>query len=188
VTTLLEASRLALDALFGPWDGCVDSIEGKAITAIKEALAEESSGTEQPAIKQDLTPEHPAQQTDEFLLRGILASELKCWHRLTEDEEKNLMAFVQNMGSRQAIEQAEQAQPVALIDAIKLEPTELIHKWRVLELIQTAPPQGIYYTAPLRQPLTDEHVTDGTKCWCEPELDYKDPDTGAEVWIHRGKQ
>jgi hypothetical protein len=38
------------------------------------------------------------------------------------------------------------------------------------------------------QPVADGHVTDGTKCWCEPELDYKDPDTGAEVWIHRGKQ
>ena len=22
-------------------------------------------------------------------------------------------------------------------------------------------------------------------CWCEPELVYKDPDTGAEVWLHR---
>jgi hypothetical protein len=33
-----------------------------------------------------------------------------------------------------------------------------------------------------------EHVTDGSSCWCDPELDYKDPDTGAEVWIHRGTQ
>ena len=33
---------------------------------------------------------------DEFPLRGILASELKCWHRLTEDEQINLLAFVKN--------------------------------------------------------------------------------------------
>ena len=37
-------------------------------------------------------------------------------------------------------------------------------------------------------PAQDEHITDGTPCWCDPELDYKDPETGAEVWVHRGKQ
>jgi len=25
-------------------------------------------------------------------------------------------------------------------------------------------------------------------CWCNPELDYKDPDTGAEVWVHKEPQ
>lgn len=33
-----------------------------------------------------------------------------------------------------------------------------------------------------------EHVTDGSPCWCNPELDYRDPDTGAEVWVHRREQ
>lgn len=33
-----------------------------------------------------------------------------------------------------------------------------------------------------------EHITDGTPCWCNPVLDYKDPDTGAEVWIHKEPQ
>jgi hypothetical protein len=37
-------------------------------------------------------------------------------------------------------------------------------------------------------PQRTEHITDGSPCWCEPELDYKDPDTGAEVWIHRETQ
>lgn len=41
------------------------------------------------------------------------------------------------------------------------------------------------YTAP---PQRAEHITDGSPCWCEPELDYKDPDTGAEVWIHKEPQ
>lgn len=22
-------------------------------------------------------------------------------------------------------------------------------------------------------------------CWCEPEMIYKDPDTGKEVWVHK---
>ena len=38
------------------------------------------------------------------------------------------------------------------------------------------------------QPAQQEHVTDGSPCWCNPELDYKDPDTGAEVWIHKEPQ
>ena len=33
-----------------------------------------------------------------------------------------------------------------------------------------------------------EHMTDGSPCWCNPELDYRDPDTGAEVWVHRRDQ
>ena len=33
-----------------------------------------------------------------------------------------------------------------------------------------------------------EHVTDGSPCWCNPELNYRDPDTGAEVWVHRREQ
>jgi nucleoside-diphosphate-sugar epimerase len=34
----IEAMKLALDALFGPWDGCVNSIEGRAITALRQAI------------------------------------------------------------------------------------------------------------------------------------------------------
>lgn len=34
---------------------------------------------------------------EEFLMRGILASELKCWHRLTGDEAQNLLDFVRNI-------------------------------------------------------------------------------------------
>jgi hypothetical protein len=33
-----------------------------------------------------------------------------------------------------------------------------------------------------------EHVTDGSPCWCNPELNYRDPDTGTELWIHRREQ
>ncbi len=33
-----------------------------------------------------------------------------------------------------------------------------------------------------------EHITDGSPCWCNPELNYRDPDTGAEVWVHRREQ
>lgn len=39
----------------------------------------------------------PQCSDEEMLLRGILASELRCWHRLTNDEAENLVAFVKSM-------------------------------------------------------------------------------------------
>lgn len=43
-------------------------------------------------------------------------------------------------------------------------------------------------TVPLPDPPEREHVTDGTPCWCEPEVEYVDPITGAKVIVHRGLQ
>lgn len=37
----------------------------------------------------------------------------------------------------------------------------------------------------LEQPEQDEHITDGSLCWCGPELAYVDPENGAKVWVHR---
>jgi hypothetical protein len=33
-----------------------------------------------------------------------------------------------------------------------------------------------------------EHITDGGQCWCNPDIDYIDPDTGAAVIIHKEPQ
>jgi len=30
-----------------------------------------------------------------------------------------------------------------------------------------------------------EHITDGTPCWCNPEMTYKDPINGTEVFVHK---
>jgi hypothetical protein len=56
-----------------------------------------------------MTTQKEACSQEEFLLRGILASELKCWHRLTADEAQNLVDFVENMGEKLA--QPEQQEP-----------------------------------------------------------------------------
>ncbi len=29
-----------------------------------------------------------------------------------------------------------------------------------------------------------EHIDDES-CWCEPELNYEDPNSGNQVWVHR---
>ena len=102
-----EAMKLALEALEGSTD---KTISIRAMKALREALASEAK--EQPAQQQELEhDEHgPECSHEEFLLRGILASELKCWHRLTEDEAQNLVAFVQNMPPKPA-----QQEPVATL-------------------------------------------------------------------------
>lgn len=37
-------------------------------------------------------------------------------------------------------------------------------------------------------PVRREHVTDGSQCWCNPGIDYIDPDTGAAVIVHKEPQ
>ena len=58
---------------------------------------------------------------------------------------------------------------------------DIVHPSKVSQDLRTALEQQA-------EPVALEHVTDGSKCWCDPELDYKDPDTGVEVWVHRSKQ
>lgn len=45
---------------------------------------------------------------------------------------------------------------------------------------------GAVLRLPSGQPR--EHITNGTPCWCHPELNHKDPDTGNEVWVHKEPQ
>lgn len=62
------------------------TLEDAAVRATHKVMAE---------LEHD---EHgPECSHEEFLLRGILASELKCWHRLTGDEAQNLVDFLQTM-------------------------------------------------------------------------------------------
>ena len=35
-------------------------------------------------------------ETHDLMLRDVLASELKCWHRLTSEESQNLIDFIKN--------------------------------------------------------------------------------------------
>lgn len=38
------------------------------------------------------------------------------------------------------------------------------------------------------QPLADGEHDDSEFCWCNPSLDYRDPVTGNEVWVHNELQ
>jgi hypothetical protein len=40
----------------------------------------------------------------------------------------------------------------------------------------------------VQEPVAREHITDGSQCWCEPETNYKDPETGISVIVHKEPQ
>ncbi len=72
---------------------------------------------------------------------------------------------------------------LATLDAALAEPkkerAEVAAPARGVGTGQTNAPTGKSYR---------EHVTDGSPCWCNPELNYRDSETGTELWIHRREQ
>jgi len=41
----------------------------------------------------------------------------------------------------------------------------------------------MFHVMPDDSPDLREHLT-SEKCWCDPKLQYKNPETGNEVWLH----
>jgi hypothetical protein len=54
--------------------------------------------------------------------------------------------------------------------------------------------EGVWFGRRLEAKLKEkngwyrQHVTDGSPCWCEPEISYTDPETGASVIVHKEPQ
>jgi hypothetical protein len=44
------------------------------------------------------------------------------------------------------------------------------------------------YLAPPTAQRKKEHITNGDPCWCNPEIDYVDPETGVAVIVHKEPQ
>ena len=44
------------------------------------------------------------------------------------------------------------------------------------------------YLAPPAAQRKKEHITNGDPCWCNPEIDYVDPETGVAVIVHKEPQ
>lgn len=123
---------------------------------------------EQPAQQELQHDEHAPQcSAEDDLVRGILASELRCWNRLTEDEANNLVAFVRSMPSKQTAQQ----EPVLWLyhDSNSLD--DALNEWAGLfgSVLVSLDRQKAYrnetplYTAlPQRQPLTRKQLAE---CW-----------------------
>ena len=133
-----EALKLALEALQScepytisdggrQWHD--DRLVESAIIAIKEALAQ------------------PEQEPSDFMLRDVLASELKCWHRLTDEEAQNLIDFIKHTSPPQRKPEQSPVSGVVIRDNF---PTLLLESDVKLSDIR------LYTSPPQRKPLTDE--------------------------------
>ena len=105
----------------------------------------------------------------------------------TDDDIKLVAEFAWKNGAYKA-EQPISQEPVAVVEITYGREPECYVTGNVDDL-----PEGVFklYTAPQpvsQEPVKREHITDGSPCWCNPELNYKDPETGAEVWIHKEPQ
>lgn len=159
-----EAMKLALEALEHPGNIYhVDCPRNTAITALREALAD---------IGFPIS-EQPAQQEPVAVVSGYYGGQCVI---LPIDPARifnsNTALYTSPPAQQRHIsyvcpqcywsldeQPAKQHEPVALLNEIRAEPTEMIHKWRVIDIIQSSPPQGIYYTPPAqRKPLTVEEI------------------------------
>ena len=149
----LEETRNALAWFYDSYPQDVTS-KGNALlphvetvlTAIREALAEQpehgaavNMSSERVEKQAQKVHEQPAQQFNHTAAANAALND------------------AQNR-SYQIARTAQQQEPVALLNAIRAEPTEMIHKWRVIDIIQSTPPQGIYYTPPASKPLSREVI------------------------------
>lgn len=90
---------------------------------------------------------------------------------------------------RQAAEQALQALEelqYAVVSTAKTDDVSLYYRAIVALSAALAEPT-CKQSLQVEEQQGPEHIS-SPECWCEPELDYKDPETGAEVWVHRGLQ
>jgi hypothetical protein len=74
------------------------------------------------------------------------------------------------------------------LDIVKIHYTQSRHVNEAITALKERFADPMREVQRLGQEIEQEHITDGGKCWCDPELDYKDPNTGVEVWIHKDLQ
>jgi len=133
-----EALKLALNALHTK--GEHHPRVYKAIAAIETVLAQ------------------PEQEQNEFELRGKLAN-LKCWHRLTQEEEEDLLSFAAAQPEQEPLECLDcgsnnvgiPATYQSLVDSVKTQPAETSSE-RTLQYLGYTNCGGEFWKPPLGIP------------------------------------
>jgi hypothetical protein len=66
---------------------------------------------------------------------------------------------------------------------------EVLNERGEVDYISHVPPvETRLYTTPFAARRKKEHITNGDPCWCNPEIDYVDPETGVAVIVHKEPQ
>lgn len=66
---------------------------------------------------------------------------------------------------------------------------EMFKTWREarVKFITDNPATAQALALKVPSPTGDEHIA-SEYCWCGPDADYTDPETGTTVYVHRGIQ
>jgi len=136
------------------------------------------------------------------------------WEAIAADQAMTIALLKSEAAAQPATEKSSATQPVQepVIDHSCKDTYELIMKWADIYAAQT----GKLYAQAAQDPskvarMADErtmlacvvaqalsqpaapmqrrgHITDGSPCWCNPDTDYVDPETGIAVIVHKEPQ
>jgi hypothetical protein len=104
------------------------------------------------------------------------------WESTNDRPEEHMIEAVSKESLEKAIV-AIRAQLAEMIETRSSKPTKLLVQPGLLKELGLT----VKDVVKMIEEHTREHI-DSENCWCEPELDYTDPDTGVSVYVHRRVQ
>ena len=104
------------------------------------------------------------------------------WESTNDRPEEHMIEAVSKESLEKAIV-AIRAQLAEMIETRSSKPTKLLVQPGLLKELGLT----VKDVVKMIEEHTREHI-DSENCWCEPELDYTDPDTGVSVYVHRRTQ
>jgi hypothetical protein len=116
-----------------------------------------------------------------YIMKNV-DSRLWYWEGKNDRPEEHMLEALSEESLEKAIV-AIRAQLAEMIETRSSNPTKL--------LIQPGLLKELGYTVEDVVKMVEEHIRehiDSETCWCKPEVDYTDPDTGVSVYVHRKTQ
>jgi len=161
----IEAMKQALEVLERASDAGYSIECEEALTSIRQAIAE--------AEKQEPHSWYSAQE-DEWMTNKI------------RKEHERLNSYTHKVGK---FDLALYTHPQPKREWVGLTDEEVFETHKQVDSMQYLT-FGKAIEAKLREKngWYRQHVTDGSPCWCEPEISYTDPETGASVIVHKEPQ
>ena len=167
-----EAMKLALEALETSMYPQQKQLQ--AITALREALAEQPAQQEPVALKWQQAPVK-TQWGDDMVVASVAI-----------DKDHTLSLYCERDQAPKVDAMLAQRTWVGLTDE---ERDDISEDWAtdvLLDIFEVI--RAIEAKLREKNGWYRQHVTDGSPCWCEPEISYTNPETGASVVVHKEPQ
>jgi hypothetical protein len=116
-----------------------------------------------------------------YIMRNV-NGRILFWKSTNDRPEEHMIEAVSKESLEKAIV-AIRAQLAEMIETRSSKPTKLLVQPGLLKELGLT----VKDVVKMIEEHTREHI-DSETCWCKPELDYTDPDTGVSVYVHRRAQ